>query len=1290
MADNGCCGCDDSGNTSGDSGCPKSPERMTNWRTEHTRLKLPEDNFAFPVGGERTDPYDCNCDPPTESCCLNMDDIPDTVYAYFFLDPQAPPLCRPQAGRVGDFHFYTPWSAWVPAGSNPPGLIHFMKDTGITPFDCFYPNIYDTVTVSTGSNFSGQISWDLKRILESIGGSLEEDQRYQDKFVIELKRDRTFDSSSLPQNVSAVRVIPDIGMTLGPEAFHYRDYYSTNQPPSGVVLGRVPNTDYMSPEDASHVQGYSHLQTRDCVPKMVWTGKGKTPGGREIQVLYFCDGVDSQGRNQFRTMIYHLDELPNLWGTFKERDFWNVFEKFRPIVGWWSYTQDRDWNRFLNYSTDYQQYYLDPSLDYRVLQNPFYMLTTGYDWVDQYTWNVITAQSNTCYNLYNEYCSRRGYYYTPNMSIQLDGPFQATTIRQLPMFFQLNATGLYWPLDAEGNEQHVDDDRSGSPRYVPKHWISRVEYPCNNGARSSSLPQPNAWNDYYDDVCLKYNIQPEDGYIYSNSNAANQWWPYYAWCEWKFSKGPFLATQYQGAYQYKSVASLLDIESGVFDKFPYSWTISHFRELGFNAYVACNRRTSFPYGVLYPDKVPLLHKLFGNKHCPYTTPSAFTDFQSVGHRTFPLYFSVNGSPSTQNAWVEALVYKPYYPPPLYKMDIRLHKDDLPVEQDAHRAKLYCPALPGNGIENVPDRFPPDFKFPDGIYPKHLFVSIDQDFQQATSRNCMKISYMADESSGSPQWHYPAIGAVGAPAIQVDTVENCKLPSGVHFHNPKPIRQEYTNLFYRLDFVGLGESDDPNNITLNYGSRWTPDGVINSRYYYNIPSNILWLSDPLNNFGDLSVTLQIKSSDSKYINSITVGSNQENLGMSLVFPANPNHFFTNQNTKCPYVEVPMIRFYASQSSNYSSFPNYTPLLEFSALDKNMYSPSVHITSTTWDFRPIVTHHSADWSNVGGWGYANVGFNDPYCGTYADAIVQESAANGVAGGPCKIRGNYSPNLITPPGLPGLRFPNPNDLASGFPSADLYFCSDEDLQAFFLEGKAYWPLSLSPFPKLATPSGWNDGSGQSEIKLNYLESYAVKGNYPFRLLQNSFGSFGCGVPSGLVSMGDGTHPTDFRIGSTLAVDEIHTVGNFPRYSNFIEDSYETPYQKIWEGNEQVCVKAPNFSYYFHAYNSQAALEERMTDQLDVFVRYYTYNPPHCPYDTEGSMPGLNYWKTYTYSTGEWEFATGTALNCDQEEYTFQYKVLKPNIEVSVDTGGKIPGITIPRYVYPYAYFFKAIISA
>lgn len=176
----------------------------------------------------------------------------------------------------------------------------------------------------------------------------------------------------------------------------------------------------------------------------------------------------------------------------------------------------------------------------------------------------------------------------------------------------------------------------------------------------------------------------------------------------------------------------------------------------------------------------------------------------------------------------------------------------------------------------------------------------------------------------------------------------------------------------------------------------------------------------------------------------------------------------------------------------------------------------------------------------------------------------------------------------------------------------------------------------------------------------------------------------------MGDGTHPTDFRIGSTLAVDEIHTVGNFPRYSNFIEDSYETPYQKIWEGNEQVCVKAPNFSYYFHAYNSQAALEERMTDQLDVFVRYYTYNPPHCPYDTEGSMPGLNYWKTYTYSTGEWEFVTGTGVDCDLAPYNFQYKMLKPNIEVSVDTGGKIPGITIPRYVYPYAYFFKAIISA
>lgn len=162
-------------------------------------------------------------------------------------------------------------------------------------------------------------------------------------------------------------------------------------------------------------------------------------------------------------------------------------------------------------------------------------------------------------------------------------------------------------------------------------------------------------------------------------------------------------------------------------------------------------------------------------------------------------------------------------------------------------------------------------------------------------------------------------------------------------------------------------------------------------------------------------------------------------------------------------------------------------------------------------------------------------------------------------------------------------------------------------------------------------------------------------------------------------------------MRVNELNTVGTFPTYSSFIQDSYETPYQLLPTANgPPICVKAPNVSYYFHAFNSQAALEERMTDQLDVFARYWTYNPPHCPYDTEGSMPGLNYWKTYTYSTGEWEFATATGVDCDLAPYNFQYKVLKPDIEVSVDTGGKIPGITIPRYVYPYAYFFKAIISA
>ena len=124
--------------------------------------------------------------------------------------------------------------------------------------------------------------------------------------------------------------------------------------------------------------------------------------------------------------------------------------------------------------------------------------------------------------------------------------------------------------------------------------------------------------------------------------------------------------------------------------------------------------------------------------------------------------------------------------------------------------------------------------------------------------------------------------------------------------------------------------------------------------------------------------------------------------------------------------------------------------------------------------------------------------------------------------------------------------------------------------------------------------------------------------------------------------------------------------------------------------CVKAPTFSYYSEAYNTQAAVEEMLNDFMDYWVRYYTYNPPQCPYDTEGAMPGLNFWKTYTYNTGETEDLTGEQPDCDLAPVTFQYKQLKANTDVAVDTGGKIPGITIPRYVYPYAYFFKAIISA
>ena len=498
----------------------------------------------------------------------------------------------------------------------------------------------------------------------------------------------------------------------------------------------------------------------------------------------------------------------------------------------------------------------------------------------------------------------------------------------------------------------------------------------------------------------------------------------------------------------------------------------------------------------------------------------------------------------------------------------------------------------------------------------------------------------------------------------------------------------TDLFYRLDFVGLGESDSPTDLSLNYGSRWTPDGYINSRYYYNIPSNILWLSDPLNNFGDLSVTLLIKSSDPKYTNSITIGSNQENLGF---YDFGGTHLFTSQNTKCPYLEIPLMRFYSPQGAAYTGFPNYTPLQETSAIDKNMYIPSVHITSTTWGFQALITHHSADWSNVGGYGYANVGFNDPYFGTYAKAEVTQSAANGVAGGACKVRGSYQPTLESFPGDPTSRFPNPNVLSSGFPSADLYFCEDEDLQAYFLEGEAYWPTSLSPFDNLETPAGWLDGSGQSDVKIGGLESYAVKGKYPYRVLQNTFGSYGCTFPGrNLLALGDGTHPTDFRIGNTLLVNPLRVVGTFPLYSSFIQDTYETPYQTVLVNNVPTCVKAANVSYYSIAYNSQAAMEEKLTDFMDYFVRYQTYNPPNCLYETEGTMPGLNYWKAYTYNTGETDLINQTALDCDGNEYTFQVKQLKANTDVAVDTGGKIPGITIPRYVYPYAYFFKAIISA
>ena len=1312
-----CCDCDESKNPS--SGvCPAPLEHMTNWRTEHTRIRLPEDNFAFQVETQKINPNDCNCDPIVESCCYNLNDIPDVVYADFFVDTtlgNAYPCLRPQEGRLGALHSYEMQYVSASGGSNC-GTSRVFGRGGIVPFDIFYPTLNpNVISFSQDSPLSAINKQPLKKILERVGGSLAEDKRYVDKFTVELRRDRTFDSHALPQTISAVRHIYDVKETLNGEGYHYREYYyRENCAPTGVVWSRQPPLNLV--KDIPPCE-YTQLKTIDCVPKMVWSGKAKTPGGREIQVLYFCDGVDSAtGANTFKTMIFHLDTIKNEWGTFKERDFWNIFEKFEPIYDfgdWWSWHEDRDWARFLQYDIWPDAYYLDPLQDYRVMQNYNYLSTIGYsEWIvkDDPTWTYYKNLSVSCKNYYQEYCSKRGYYVPPQESVQLDAPHQATTVRQVAPFYKLDHKYPY------------NDDLDGifDVRNPPcsKNILGRCEY--------ESVMDNHDWIDEAEELNPTWPANSPavdaDGFFY---------WHYDA--RIKPRKGPHKYT-FRNTSSTSWVWPTNNINNWKYE-WPVSWTLITKRENIYDLYYSASRKTKYPLNKRLPNKAPLLLKLFGRWNCPYTTPTRYRDLSLKGKLSFPLYFESFGIKNTENANVEAVVYKPYYSPPFYKVQVRYTLKDKPVEEHPSTARLYCPKLPESFLEtrlvediSKPTGYRTEFvkqiaDFPNGIYPKHLFVTVEKTLIKASGRNNRRLSYNADMSSGSPKWNTAHI--FPSSPIVTEYLDNVGPSGGVPWFEPKKISSYYTDLFYRVGFVGaLGTPED---LTLIYGEWRDPETFRKeyNRQYYTLHANMQYVNTTTF-YDDLIVQMKVTSTDpTTPVGTITLSSLQES------FTGNPIHRFTNQDLECPYIEFPLVTYkmcldfgglYGQDGCVY--FPYISPIGEESKIDNDAESPTDVRNLTilgidgqlqnTMKLKAVIATHSSDWSSSGGLAYNKRGYGDPHLGTYVKGKIITNS--GVLGGNMFFRDGGAPNgSIT--GDPANR----EELyifGSFRPNiTNAFDCDEADLQALFTEGEASYSFAKIPFTYL-NPGPEIYGAPGSFMYQTYISSpyaqfyHAARGKtYPFRYLTSYANGSTCDsrmLNATYLSLWDGrtdivnnNEATMINFSNGINVESIELYHE--KYDTYIVNTVESNWELLPTINGEGVTtytrrKVPNWTYATDAYKSLPFMKTILQIRIDSYKEKFLDTV--CAPDRDGPlMPYVNMKTTLEYypntqivSTRYDDLSRHTAIGGDGEPnyyYVNHTELVRatPTVFSEVRT---LTEFAIPRYQYPHGFYFKCIVTA
>ena len=1273
-----CCDCDESKNPS--SGvCPAPLEHMTNWRTEHTRIRLPEDNFAFQVETQKINPNDCNCDPIVESCCNNLNDIPDVVYADFFVDTtlgNAYPCLRPQEGRLGAFNSYS--ARYVHGKFEGSVGCHEIKtfvNYGTNPINIFNP----ALSTQYGFNSHGQASFDfsLKKILERVGGSLAEDKRYVDKFTVELRRDRTFDSHALPQTISAVRHIYDVKETLNGEGYHYREYYyRENCAPTGVVWSRQPPLNLV--KDIPPCE-YTQLKTIDCVPKMVWSGKAKTPGGREIQVLYFCDGVDSAtGANTFKTMIFHLDTIKNEWGTFKERDFWNIFEKFEPLYDfgdWWSWQEDRDWGRFLMYDIELDEHYLDPNQDYRLLQNYNYLSTIGYrEWIekDDPTWTYYKNLSVSCKNYYQEYCSKRGYYVPPQESVQLDAPFQATVLKQFPPFKHLD-TG--YPYD-EGLNLGCYNDPLVDPIILEGHY-KRMQ------GGYSYLPNYPYLDEYDDDYYAAYpltdpTLAPSPSPNYPGYNG---WLGPGFTTKRKITKGPKIYTMES------SYPRSLDPYPTSINSYKFNWNISClFEDIidnVYDCYYPVNKTTKYPLGVLKPEKANILVKLFGRWNCPWTNPTRFRGFQSAGKISFPFKVRLNNKNISLTTKAECLVYKPYFSPPFYKVEVRYSLKDKPVEEHPSAARLYCPKLPESFLETkvVPSSKPWGYStefvkqiadFPNGIYPKHLFVTVEKTLLKASGRNNLRVGKYSSR----------------------EYLNNVGPPGGTPWFEPKEISSHYSDLFYRISFVGaLGT---PENLSLIYGTWRDPETfkIERDRGYYNLAANLQYLNT-FTFYDDVVAELKVTSTDPEVpAGSITLSSPQEG------FSGNAYHRFTNQDLECPYIEFPLMTYKTCWDfdglygpDGCVHFPYISPIGEESSSDDSyLYIDTLRLSKDS-DATLFVGTHSDDWSASVPYVYRPQGFNNPNLGSYVKG--EFLTAFGVLGG-------------------ATRF---GTASYGSSRLNAYDCDELDLTVLWLESEAKGACN-KPFPNLSPTNPYVNGS---ESPKAYLQYFDIRTHYFYtsrdtkNKIRQQVLSFAPSRTCDKLAL-QSTHLnlyngiTDVNdVNTMLAFNlPVTTVALTPWWGDaWVVNTVESPYYPAYVYNADysfsiVILKPANQVLATDAYLTAGFYEKNITNNIAAYKNLILGEYESCSLDQEGVQPTVNHKVIYeTVGTLydvplEYDDYSGLVQNPDgsltftPHPYYVNRSIINYGEVTYVNKIQPLSEIIIPNYVYPHGFYFKCIVTA